>query len=110
MLMRTILTPSEQSSSKKNRNSDTKSLPAKAKSVLRILIKTQQIESPRYENVQMDNEVSLGKIHFDWNPVSVNRVVRFLRFYKYTEDVVEAEKIKLKQSFKIHLVNLHKTD
>lgn len=44
----------------------------------------------------MENEINLGKIHFDWNPVSINRFVRFFRFYKYAEDVVEYEKLKLK--------------
>ena len=33
----------------------------------------------------MENIVNIGKIHFNWSPVSVNRIVRFLRLYKYVE-------------------------
>lgn len=55
------------------------------KNVLSILIKNKMIESPIYQNVMMENIVNIGKIHFNWSPVSVNRIVRFLRLYKYVE-------------------------
>ena len=57
--------------------------------VMKILIKSQSMESPRFANILMDNEIKFGHIYFNWNPVSFNRVVRFFRFIRYVEEVVE---------------------
>ena len=56
----------------------------------------------------MENDIKIGQLHFNWNPVSFNRVVRFFRYMRYVEEVCEDEIIKIKQSFKIKLQNLHK--
>jgi len=66
-----------------------------------IVIKSQTIESPRYANVLMDNDITMGRIRFDWNPVALNRVLRFFRFFKYVERVVREESVKVQQSLKI---------
>lgn len=54
------------------------------------------MESPRYANCMTEIQMSVCRIHFDWNPVSVNRVLRFLRFCTLVEDMVETEKLRLK--------------
>lgn len=74
-----------------------------------LIIKNQSMESPRYANCMMDMEITVCRVHFDWNPISVNRVLRFLRFCSYVEDVVETERLRIEQSFKIALENIHKT-
>ena len=61
-----------------------------------ILIKSQTLESPRFNNILMDNEIQMGRIRCEWNPVPLNRVLRFLRFFKYVEQVVESESVKIK--------------
>jgi len=58
----------------------------------------------------MDQELNIGRVHFDWNPISINRAVRFLRFHTYIEDVIEMERLRIKQSFKLALENSHKTN
>ena len=55
--------------------------------VLQIVIKSQSSESPRFQNVLMANEIKIGTLHFNWQPVSVNRLTRFLRYMKYVKDV-----------------------
>ena len=55
----------------------------------------------------MENEIDVGRVKFDWNPVSLNRVFRFFRFYKYLQKVIDDESLKIKQSFEIKLKNLH---
>jgi hypothetical protein len=47
------------------------------------------MESPRFTTVLMENDINIGRMHFNWNPVSFNRVVRFFRFLRYVEDVCE---------------------
>lgn len=62
---------------------------------INILIKTQNIESPRYNNLLMENEIKIGRIHFNWNPVSFNRVIRFFRFMRYVEEFVKTESVNI---------------
>ena len=64
--------------------------------VMSIVIKSQSIESPRYEDVLTDYDIIIGRIHFNWNPVSFNRVVRFLRYMYYVEDVAAGELVKIR--------------
>ena len=64
--------------------------------VMSIVIKSQSIESPRYEDVLVDYDIIIGRIHFNWNPVSFNRVVRFFRYMHYVEDVAAGELVKIR--------------
>jgi hypothetical protein len=74
---------------------------------INIQIKTQSLESPRYVDILMENEIRIGRIHFNWNPVSFNRVIRFFRFMRYVEELVKTESVNILQSFQIKLKNLH---
>lgn len=48
-----------------------------------ITINTQSAESPRYENVQRVTAIEIGRLHFNWNAVSMNRVIRFFMYMQY---------------------------
>jgi len=78
---------SSQKSSKQKKNDEF---------VIKILTKSQSIESPRFADVLMENEIKIGRIDFNWNPVSFNRVVRFFRYMRYVEEVCEDEVVKIK--------------
>lgn len=64
--------------------------------VMSIVIKSQSIESPRYEDVLVDYDIIIGRIHFNWNPVSFNRVVRFFRYMRYVDDVAAGELVRIR--------------
>ena len=53
--------------------------------------------------MEMDLDVRLNKISINWNPIPMNRFLRFIRFYKYPADVYRDEKISIQQSFKSKL-------
>lgn len=54
----------------------------------------------------MENDIKIGRMHFNWNPVSFNRVVRFFRLLRYVEEVCAQERLNIQQSVKIKLANL----
>ena len=54
----------------------------------------------------MDMDVQISKIKINWNPISMNRFLRFIRFYKYPEEVYRDKKLEIQQSFKTKLQNL----
>lgn len=56
--------------------------------------------------MEMDLDVRLNRITINWNPIPMNRFLRFIRFYKYPADVYRDEKISIQQSFKSKLQNL----
>ena len=56
--------------------------------------------------MEMDLDVKLNKITINWNPIPMNRFLRFIRFYKYPADVYRDEKLSIQQSFKSKLQNL----
>ena len=56
--------------------------------------------------MEMDLDVRLNKITINWNPIPMNRFLRFIRFYKYPADVYRDEKTSIQQSFKSKLQNL----
>ena len=51
-------------------------------------------------------DVKLGKATINLNPISLNKLLRMLRFYQYPNDAYNAEKIRIQQSIRIKLESL----
>ena len=65
-----------------------------------------ELKSPRYNNKEMYLDVKLGKATLNLNPISLNKLLRFLRFYQYPKDTYVMEKLRIQQSIRIKLDSL----
>lgn len=74
--------------------------------MLRIVVKQQTIESPRYKSILMDNDVRVKCLNINWQPVSFNRILRFSRYIRYVSSVYHEEMLAIKQSFKLKFHNM----
>lgn len=42
----------------------------------------QEKESPRYSNEDLIVDMIFGQLEINWHPKSINRIMRFFRYYK----------------------------
>jgi hypothetical protein len=61
--------------------------------LVKVDYKLQELKSPRYQNVEQVLDVSISRVHVNWHPVTLNRLIRFIRFHKYPWDVIEDQKL-----------------
>jgi len=71
------------------------------KDLLDLALRLQEFKSPRYKNIEMDMDIQLARIQINWNPIVMNRIVRFCRFIKYPKDILEAEQLIIQQTLKV---------
>ncbi|CDW90143.1 vacuolar protein sorting-associated protein vps13 [Stylonychia lemnae] len=65
------------------------------KALIEINIKRQEKESPRYEDADMYVDLLFGQLEVNWHPKSINRIIRFFRYMKLPEIVIQEEQEKL---------------
>lgn len=46
-------------------------------------------ESPKFEGVTRTVDVDIGRLHINWNSISMNRVLRFFKYNRHPEKVIE---------------------
>ena len=61
--------------------------------MISVVVKLFDVKSPRYQNVEMDIDVKISQVHMNWNPIVLNRLLRFIRFIKYPWDIRKQEEL-----------------
>ena len=62
------------------------------KALISIHIERFEKESPMYNNEDMVVFIDIGHLTVNWHPVTINRVLKFFRYYKLISLVIQEEK------------------
>lgn len=61
--------------------------------IIKIVLMMQDLRSPRYESTEIDFSIALSQLVINWQPLVLNRLIRFVRYMTYPDEMVN--KIKL---------------
>jgi len=50
---------------------------------VKAVISFVDVKSAHYQGVEVNVDVSISRVHVNWQPASLNRMIRFFRFMKY---------------------------
>lgn len=62
--------------------------------LIQIDVLKKTAESPTFANVEMDVNIEFGSLRVNWHPKSINRILRFFRYFKLVSEVEIQERVK----------------
>ena len=67
------------------------------KPLIEINVYRYEIESPKYQEEDMVVLMDIGNLTLNWHPITINRMIKFFRYFKPNEQVIQEEKERIER-------------